>query len=401
MNAEIKERIEQVRRGEVPEGYRHTKGIGITPVGWPLGKMEDVLHNEQRPVSKPGKAYWRLRLRSHAKGTFHELVEDPDTISMDELYEVKKDDLVVSITFAWEHAIALAGKEDEGMLVSHRFPTYVFNDGNSPQFYKAIVTQRQFKSMLENISPGGAGRNRVMSKSAFLKLAIPIPPIHKQGKIAEMLTHCDKVIDLKKQLIEEKRRRKKWLMQKLLNPDSGIRLPGFEGSEWICGTLKNLVKIRHGQNQSTVEVENGKYPILASGGEIGRTNEFLCDKPSVLIGRKGSIDKPLYMESPFWTVDTLFYTDIKESIFPKFVYYLFESINWWKYNQSTGVPSLSASTIESIEALFPLVINEQIAIASILSATDRELDLLEQELTQWQLKKKSLTQLLLSGIVRV
>ena len=84
------------------------------------------MHNEPRPVDKPNEPYIRIGIRSHAKGTFQELVENPAEVNMDTLYVVKKDDIVVNITFAWEHAIALAIEEDDGKLVSHGFPTYVF-----------------------------------------------------------------------------------------------------------------------------------------------------------------------------------------------------------------------------------------------------------------------------------
>ena len=140
MKESIKKRIESVRRGEVPEGYRRAKDIGIAPADWKVGQLSDVLHNEPRPVSKPNNPYWRLGIRSWAKGTFRAYVDDPTAVDMGELYVVRENDLVVNITFAWEHAIAVASKEDDGLLVSHRFPTYVFDRGNVPAYYKAVVS---------------------------------------------------------------------------------------------------------------------------------------------------------------------------------------------------------------------------------------------------------------------
>jgi type I restriction enzyme S subunit len=72
--------------------------------------------------------------------------------------------------------------------------------------------------------------------------------------------------------------------------------------------LGEILKVRHGKNQHEIIDHNGKYPILATGGIIGKTNTFLYDKPSVLIGRKGTINIPQYMDKPFWTIDTLFVT---------------------------------------------------------------------------------------------
>ena len=202
MKESIKKRIEAVRHGEVPEGYRRTKDIGIAPSDWRVGQLSDVLHNKQRPVPKPDEPYWRLGIRSWAKGTFHAYVDDPAAVDMDELYVVQENDLVVNITFAWEHAIAVASKEDDGLLVSHRFPTYTFDGGNVPEYYKAVVSQQYFRDMLDHISPGGAGRNRVLNRKDFLALPCHIPPIPEQKKIAEILATCDRVIELKQQSVQ-------------------------------------------------------------------------------------------------------------------------------------------------------------------------------------------------------
>ena len=114
-----------------------------------------------------------------------------------------------------------------------------------------------------------------------------------------------------------------------------LRFHGFEG-EWEEKRIKE------------VECLGGAYPILGTGGALGRTNSFLYNKESVLIGRKGTIDKPMYISTPFWTVDTLFYSEINEQYSVKFIYYMFNTITWKKYSEASGVPSLSASTIESI-----------------------------------------------------
>ena len=71
--------------------------------------------------------------------------------------------------------------------------------------------------------------------------------------------------------------------------------------------LKDLIKIKYGKNQKKVECEAGCYHIIGTGGIIGKAKEYLYDKPSVLIGRKGTIDKVRYIDEPFWTIDTLFY----------------------------------------------------------------------------------------------
>ena len=142
---------------------------------------------------------------------------------------------------------------------------------------------------------------------------------------------------------------------------------------WEIKPLKDILSIQYGKDQKEVELVNGKYPILGSGGVIGYTNHFLYDKPSVLIGRKETINNPQYMETPFWTVDTLFYSHIKNKNVPKWVYYVFQSINWDSYNEASGVPSLSTANINRIEILRP-IIKEQEKIAKILSTLDNAIE---------------------------
>lgn len=137
--------------------------------------------------------------------------------------------------------------------------------------------------------------------------------------------------------------------------------------------LKNTLKIKSGKDQKQVEVENGIYNIYGTGGIIGHTNTFLYDKESVGIGRKGTIDKPVYFDQPFWTVDTLFYSEIYEGFIPKYIFYLFQTINWKKYNTSTGVPSLTSSSIENIEKSFPCY-DEQLKVANFLTMIDMRIE---------------------------
>ena len=114
--------------------------------------------------------------------------------------------------------------------------------------------------------------------------------------------------------------------------------------------LKDLIKIKYGKNQKKVECEAGCYHIIGTGGIIGKAKEYLYDKPSVLIGRKGTIDKVRYIDEPFWTIDTLFYTEINEKIvLPKYLYYKLSMINFKNYNEGTTIPSLKTETLYEIE----------------------------------------------------
>ncbi len=170
-----------------------------------------------RKVEKPTENYLALGIRSHGKGIFHKPDFDPKAISMDTLYEVKENDFIVNITFAWEHAVAIISKADEAGLVSHRFPTYLINQKIvSVDFFRHLILQRFFRQMLENISPGGAGRNRVLSKKDLLKLEIPIPSLEEQHSIAEILNTADQELDQHQEKLKDLQKQKHGLMQQLL-----------------------------------------------------------------------------------------------------------------------------------------------------------------------------------------
>lgn len=184
---------------------------------WKQTALGDFLSYTPRKVVKPSTAYTRMGVRSHGKGTFTELVEDPGSNAMDELYQVKGGDLIVNITFAWEQAIAIVDKQDEGALVSHRFPTYEFNQERiNPDFFRYVMLTKRFLYELDLITPGGAGRNRVMNKTDFLKIHVELPSLEEQNRIASVLLLADEQIRNAMQYCDNLKQQKRGLMQRLL-----------------------------------------------------------------------------------------------------------------------------------------------------------------------------------------
>jgi len=192
---------------------------------WQQVKLGTFLHPKFRKVVKPAGAYLRLGIRSHGKGTFTSVVDDPETIALTHLFQARKDDLIVNITFAWEGAIALVGPDGDGALVSHRFPTYVFDTSKMlPEYFKHLMVTDRFFYELDLISPGGAGRNRVMNKGDFLKITVTIPGVEEQKKIAGVLGGMDDQINLLKKYLEKLKKQKKGLMQKLLTGEIRVKV---------------------------------------------------------------------------------------------------------------------------------------------------------------------------------
>lgn len=191
--------------------------LGKISVDWEIKPLSYFLTQNDRVVAKPDTNFKRLGIRSHCKGIFIDDEYDPAKTIMDELYVVKENDLIVNITFAWEGAIAIVTKDGNDALVSHRFPNYSFNlNKSTPDFFRYAMIQKDFLNKLVIISPGGAGRNRVMNKKDFLKIKIALPPLPEQHQISNILSTIDKEIETLKEKKEYYNKLKKGLMDDLL-----------------------------------------------------------------------------------------------------------------------------------------------------------------------------------------
>lgn len=170
-----------------------------------------------------------------------------------------------------------------------------------------------------------------------------------------------------------------------------LRFPEFlNDDEWQVKRLDKLLTIGNGRDYK--HLSEGDIPVYGSGGYMTSVNDFLYDGESVCIGRKGTINKPFFLSGKFWTVDTLFYTHSYMNFIPKFAYSVFQKINWLKYNEAGGVPSLSKTTIGKIEVSIPEKINEQQKIADCLSSLDNVIAEEDKKLEALELHKKGLMQ---------
>ena len=270
------------------------------------------------------------------------------------------------------------------------------NDRLNPEFAQYCFDSRFVRGQIVS---SATYTTRALTNGRILSnVKLPLPDdSDEQQAIAAALSDADGVVAGLERVIAKKRLIKQGAMQDLLT--ARRRLPGFSG-EWEVKRLGDALTVRHGRSQKEVEHPTGEYPILATGGQIGTATKFLCDKPSVLIGRKGTIDVPRFMDTPFWSVDTLFYTDVHSGYDARFLFYVFLIVDWMSYNEASGVPSLNAKTIENIEVQIPEC-DEQQAIAAVLSDMDAEIQTLEARLTKARAVKEGMMQNLLTGRVRL
>lgn len=414
MTPNIKHRIEQIRREEVPEGYKKTKH-GVLPNEWTVLRVGECLQRVEMPVKiQPNQLYTQIGIRSHGKGLFYKEPVTGAALGNKSVFWIEPNCFIVNIVFAWEQAIGKTTQAEVGMIASHRFPMYRPIDNKVDINYLiAFFLTKRGTDVLEGASPGGAGRNKTLGQDRFSKSMVVLPPIEEQQKIAAILTTQDKVIELKEKLLAEKQRQKKYLMQVLLTGKN--RLPRFSG-EWSFLKAKEIF-----QNISDKD-HNGDLPVLSSTQDKGIVPrdevdiDIKYDTCSLVTYKKvskgnfvislrsfqGGIEYSTYtgLVSPAYTV-----LSSRKEISDEYYKQFFKStdyinrLNVAVYGIRDG-KQISYEDFGRLRIPYP-PIKEQDAIAEVLSTADHEIDLLRQNIEQEKQKKKALMQLLLTGIVRV
>ncbi len=145
----------------------------------------------------------------------------------------------------------------------------------------------------------------------------------------------------------------------------------------------DVLDIKNGKNQKAVENPEGKYPIYGSGGVMGYADDYICSADTVIIGRKGSINNPLFVKEPFWNVDTAFGLETKrELLIPKYLFYFCKKFDFKKLNKTVTIPSLTKSDLLKIQIDVP-EISEQKNVIKHLEKIEQIIELRQEELTRF------------------
>lgn len=410
MTSEIKQRIEQIRRGEVPEGYKKIHG-DIVPLTWHQISLADCIvpYEEKTSVANQYPV-----LTSSRKG----LMLQTDYYSN---RQVTTEDNVGYNIIPFGY-ITFRSRSDDGRfkfnqnsiidrgIISYFYPVFTFSDGVSCKFLLQLLNHTIYKKMFP-YAEGTA--QQVLSLKKLGRFKYPVPQIHEQQKIATVLSSQDKLVELKEKLLAEKQRQKKYLMQQLLTGKR--RLPGFEGV-WKYIPAREIFKsITDKKHSGDLQVlsstqDRGIVPRDQVGIDIKYEADSLSSYKKVEKGNfvislrsfQGGIEYSDYtgIVSPAYTV-----LKSIEKISDEYYKQFFKStdyinrLNIAVYGIRDG-KQISYEDFGRIKIPYP-ALDEQIAIAKVLSTADRENDLLRQDIEQEKQKKKALMQLLLTGIVRV
>lgn len=247
----------------------------------------------------------------------------------------------------------------------------------------------------------------------YINTYLPKPSLPEQTAIANILSKVDEAIESVKKSIDAAERLKKSLMQNLLTgkmkADGTFRTEeefyedpkfGKVPVEWEVCRFGRKIILCYGKSQKEVVSENGIIPVYGTGGVIEYATKSLCDHESVLVGRKGTIDKPCFINIPFWAVDTTYYVDSFIDGNMKYLYYILLRMNLETLNEATGVPSITRRTINRQKVLLP-PLTEQNAIVETIEKIEEQINNKQTQITTLERLKKSLMQNLLTGKVRV
>ena len=426
MALEIRERMKQIRHGDVLEGYKKT-GAGIIPLTWALCALNSVMGDLEAGTSvnsAPAKDTGCYILKTSAVFRGKVDLSEAKPVIESDISRLKCPVLKGCIMISRMNTPALVGECGYVKRSSdvHFLPDRLWQASNaSPDtcdfvWLNQLLNSERYRAAIHSMATGTSNSMKNISKESFLNLTLALPPLGEQKRIAEILTTQDKVIELKEKRLAEKQRQKKYLMQQLLAGKK--RLPGFEG-EWKKTKLKKLLKER-----KTYSPKGAEYPhvTLSTEGIYAKSDRYdrdhlvkdeekeykitlkgdICYNPANL--KFGVICINNFGDAIFSPIYVTF--EVAKNVSSAFLSnYLmrWDFINAVrKYEEGTVYERMAVKPEDFLkfEMLLPPY-EEQLAIAEILSVADKEIDLLRQNIEQERQKKKALMQLLLTGIVRV
>lgn len=431
LRKEIKTRIEMISRGEVPEGYKRTK-VGIIPEDWEVKRLGEVSNGKVKYGANAPAVEYTSHLPKYLRITDIDdsgriIKKTQMSVNIDNYDEflLSKDDLVFARTGNTTGKTYLYNEEDGELVYAGFLIKFSINQKlASSKFIKLYTETKNYWDWVKVMS-ARSGQPGINSKE-YEKLRVPQPVLPEQQKIAQILSTWDEAIELKEKLIEEKKEQKKGLMQKLLTGE--VRLAGFDG-EWEEVRLGDIGQTFNGLTGKTSKDFGVGKPFITYKNIFANSRVDIKDVDYVKISedenqnttKYGDIFFTTSSETPDEVGMSSVLLDIVEELYlnsfcfgfrlnnfeilvPEYARFLFRGDVFrrkiFKLAQGSTRFNISKAEVLKLYIILPKI-NEQKAIAQILSTADKEIDLLNQELEQLKLQKKGLMQLLLTGIIRV
>ena len=259
---------------------------------------------------------------------------------------------------------------DSNKIASTEFlPLVVNEDVVDYQYCYYLLISDEITNYLCGQNSNTSGSHKRIDPQNFLNIDIHLPKMPIQKTIGKTLSDIDSKIELNKRINDNLEAMAKqlydyWFVQFDFPNEEGKPYKSSGGAMvwneklkreipkgWNFCFLENLLIIRNGRDHK--HLADGIYPVYGSGGEMRKVSEYLYDGESVLMPRKGSLNNIMYVNEAFWTVDTMFYSEMKQSNCAKYIFYTIKDIDFTRWDSGTGVPSMTSSTLYSIKLVKP------------------------------------------------
>ena len=244
-----------------------------------------------------------------------------------------------------------------------------YNEDVDLEYFYYCLTNQPFLDILQRRAENRIGSFPQITFDLLSEYAFPIPPISEQKRISSVISTLDKKIALNRQINQNLEAMAKqlydyWFVQFDFPNEEGKPYKSSGGkmiwneklkreipNGWNNCTLQEFLTIKNGRDHK--HLATGSHPVYGSGGEMRRVNEYLFSGESVLMPRKGTLNNIMYVNESFWTVDTMFYSEMKIVHSAKYVFFAIKDIDFTKWNSGTGLPSMTASTLYNISMIKP------------------------------------------------
>ncbi len=414
MANEIKTRIEQINRGEVPQGYKKTK-VGIVPQEWEetlfATLFESISQYTNNLIQYP---LYSLTIEEGITAKT-ERYERSHLVKKDNSYKVVRPNDYAYNPMNIRFGAVARHSGDIPVSVSGYYDIFTTKNQDDLFFMDNFLTCDAMLTYYNKVATGSLIEKQRVHFSRFLEFNLPLPAVDERKTIADILTTQDKVIQLKEKLIGEKQKQKKYLMQNLLTGKTCLK--GFT-DEWQKVKLGECL-VENTERNKNLEVTNvlsvsNKFGFISQNEQFGKEiaskdlsdykiidKNYIAYNPSrINVGSIALYDKyEKGIVSPMYIVIKV-KNNINIKFFMSFVATYTFNEKMKKLLSGSVRDSLNYSDLCSIDISLP-PLPEQNAIAEILSTADKEIELLQRQLQQEEQKKKALMQLLLTGIVRV
>jgi type I restriction enzyme S subunit len=389
-----------IRQAQIPEG----DALNL-PKGWEIKKFGEVYdvrdgtHDSPKYV-KEGYALITSKNLKNDSLNYDKVkyITEQDYININKRSKVDIGDILFAMIGTIGNPIVIKNEPDFAIKNVALFKVSKNQDSYFLKYYldSSTVIDRMFKD--------AKGATQKFVGLGYLRnFKIPLPPLPEQQRIVSILDEAFAAIDKAKANAEQNLKNAKELFESYLQ---GV----FEnkGEGWEKKTLGEMIEIKNGKNQQAVLSATGQYKVMGSAGNVmGYAIDFICEAGTTIIGRKGNISKPIYIEERFWNVDTAFgfFPKNEKDIDKRFVHYLCLGIDFKSMNRGTTIPSLVKSELQTIQIAFPKSLKTQQTIVQKLDALNTETKKLEsiyqQKINDLEELKKSVLQKAFAGELKV